>query len=439
MSTADPEAGLRCDLEEDQELQPEHELLLDALRRQYLQLLTPTEIDLSIIPEKLLHSQRFQQRLYKDVFEPCRYKYAPQERYTARVIKRIICAIEEAAFREGYGCPEIDDQLIDFYATLLSKTPSASSITTPPDSRTHVTYTITALATITCASAKSAKHCPVQEVLTILESRSVISGSGHTGSRTWEAALALGELLISSQHKRHSPDSALSKPRCPLDVDFELRGNTVLELGAGTGFISVLCAKLGANRVIATDGDWRVCDALWENVELNEVEEVVRVRRLFWGSGVMEVAEDLEGEGAGDELGNGVGAERIDLILGADVTYDTTAIPSLVLELHTQLTRRSRPSTSSSETSPSTSMLPNSQPHALIAATIRNEDTFSVFISELENRNLKYTIHHLIPNKPPILYYPTGTEIWLVHITASPPPSSISPSPSVGSNVRQVV
>lgn len=85
---------------------PSEDYLLDILRRQYLQLLTPTDIDLTCIPAQLLLTCSFQHRLYAEVFNRNRNEHQrPPQRYTARVLKRVIHAIEEAAFAEGYGCP----------------------------------------------------------------------------------------------------------------------------------------------------------------------------------------------------------------------------------------------------------------------------------------------------------------------------------------------
>lgn len=86
----------------------EENYLLDSLRRQYLQLVTPTDIDISSIPSSLLLSEPFQHRLYTEIFnpsdDPAKWPMPPM-RYTTRVMKRLINKIEEEAFKEGYGCP----------------------------------------------------------------------------------------------------------------------------------------------------------------------------------------------------------------------------------------------------------------------------------------------------------------------------------------------
>eukprot|EP01031_Cornospumella_fuschlensis_P030706 gene30706-37102_t len=57
-----------------------------------------------------------------------------------------------------------------------------------------------------------------------------------------------------------------------LEHQFEfygLRGKQILELGCGTGFLSVLCSVLGAKLVIATDGDDFSVDLTGKNFESN--------------------------------------------------------------------------------------------------------------------------------------------------------------------------
>ena len=38
-------------------------------------------------------------------------------------------------------------------------------------------------------------------------------------------------------------------------LGFDVKGKSVLELGAGTGIVSMLAHSLGASPVVATDGD----------------------------------------------------------------------------------------------------------------------------------------------------------------------------------------
>ena len=63
-------------------------------------------------------------------------------------------------------------------------------------------------------------------------------------------------------------------------------GKGILELGAGSGFLSILCAKyLNARSVLATDGSERVVDELQSNLYLNGLEDnrVIEATILKWG------------------------------------------------------------------------------------------------------------------------------------------------------------
>ncbi len=127
--------------------------------------------------------------------------------------------------------------------------------------------------------------------ITLLERRHLISGSTTTGFRTWEAALHLGSFL-------------LSHPEI-------IRGQNVFELGAGTGFVSILAAKhLGAKHATSTDGDEGVVEALKENLFLNELEDDKKVNAsvLRWGRGLRGTWVEEEFE-----------EWPCDVVLGADI------------------------------------------------------------------------------------------------------------------------
>ena len=133
------------------------------------------------------------------------------------------------------------ENILTLYSTQLSIPQSHADVTRP----TYVTYTIP-----TSATGK-------EDQLIVSERKSLLSADGHTGSRTWEAALALGEYFLSNE-------TSLAKPVSECRI---------LELGAGTAFTSILLAKLKARRVLATDGSEAVCEAIRTNLELNGLGE----------------------------------------------------------------------------------------------------------------------------------------------------------------------
>eukprot|EP01031_Cornospumella_fuschlensis_P032740 gene32740-39578_t len=104
-----------------------------------------------------------------------------------------------------------------------------------------------------------------------------------------------------------------------LEHQFEfygLRGKQILELGCGTGFLSVLCSVMGAKLVIATDGDDLSVDLTRENFESNAValSGAYVCSRLLWGNeGDMQLVHGLLRDGQ----------SYPDVILAADVRGGT--------------------------------------------------------------------------------------------------------------------
>jgi hypothetical protein len=170
---------------------------------------------------------------------------------------------------------EINADLLELYTMhLATRTPSRFP---DPTEKCFVTYVLPS-APLSAGS---------RSTITLLENPHLISGAGTTGLRTWEAALALSEWLILSDVLR------------PTD--------RVVELGAGTGLVSLVAARLGAQSVLATDGDQGVCETLMENVKLNSLQSEVSVAKRLW-AGARECPEN------------------VDLLVGADVVFSSQAM-----------------------------------------------------------------------------------------------------------------
>ena len=116
-------------------------------------------------------------------------------------------------------------------------------------------------------TAPDTHHHPARTVITS-ESRGLILSSGTTGFRTWEAALHLGTYLASSQ------------------TQFQLQGKRILELGAGTGFLSLFIAKhLNPEVVVATDREPALIDSIRDCAQRNRLREGVLVPGIWeWGT-----------------------------------------------------------------------------------------------------------------------------------------------------------
>lgn len=188
--------------------------------------------------------------------------------------------------------------------------------------------------------------------MTLLENRSLISAVGTTGFRTWEAALHLGQYLCEN----------------PSIV----AGKRILELGAGTGYLSILCARhLGCAHAVASDGSRDVVASLPDNLLLNGLQGSGRASamRMRWGQAL--AAADTEPR---------KGGQAVDVVLGADITYDRASMPALVGTLLDLWALHPRA-------------------EVYMAATRRNEQTFQAWTDACRARGLR--VDYLAWSVPP--------------------------------------
>ena len=190
----------------------------------------------------------------------------------------------------------------------------------------------------------------------ISEQRSVITSWGTTGRRTWEAALVLAEYLLST----------------PCEV----RGRKVLELGAGTGFLSIILAKLDVcERLCSTDADESVLQLVKRNAALNGCSDALDIEKLNW--------ED-----------SNISLDSWDVILGADITYDDSVAD--LANLLSKLPFRS---------------------YALIVATVRRQSTIDTFIKACKRRKLSVQYMNT-DSVPRIFYFDRSQSIYCLRITS---------------------
>ncbi|KAJ4302470.1 hypothetical protein N0V88_002615 [Collariella sp. IMI 366227] len=252
---------------------------------------------------ELLCDEDVQETIYERLFSDA-VELPPPRRYQLRILKALMSKIESSIVDwDRHG---ISDSLMSSLSLLLSK--PLPSETDAAQQRCYVTYHLSLLQTET---AYPNPH------ITILESRSLISAAGTTGLRTWEAALHLGQYLCKN----------------PSLVE----NKRILELGTGTGYLAVLCAKyLGSEHVMASDGSDEVVSKLQDSFFLNEEEA--------WNGG-----------------------RKLDMVLGADITYDVSVIPALVATLQELA-----------------GLFPGIE--IVIAATERNRATFESFLEACAKR-----------------------------------------------------
>ena len=259
---------------------------------------------------------------------------------------------------------EISNELSGLLAQYLAQPMPAASETA--QQKSYVTYTVPSL------DLKAPR-------VTLLEAPSLLASSGTTGYRTWEAALFLGAYLSSTGGRSL------------------VAGQNVIELGAGTGFLSILCAKhLRARHVLSTDGSREVLSDLQTNLNLNALTkgQSIQASILLWGQTLINDAADF-----------GKSSMYYNLAIGADITYDVESIPSLIATLRDLF-----------------NIYPDIQ--ILISATIRNPDTIDAFISACVEKHFSFkTLDIAMPPEGAQIgfFIPTTSPIRIFRITREEP------------------
>jgi SAM-dependent methyltransferase len=150
------------------------------------------------------------------------------------------------------------------------------------------------------------------------------SGSlaGSTGTVIWNSSLLLTRLLERLACLESTCNLFRNEVQDGYTFDVEPLSlpPTVMELGCGTGLVSLAAASLGATRVLATDGNPAVVQLAASNIERNHVTDRVRAVHLPWG---LLAAMDY--------------SETADLVLGSDLTYFSGNWPALAATMSTVL------------------------------------------------------------------------------------------------------
>ncbi|GLA17916.1 protein fam86a [Aspergillus niger] len=348
---------------------------LSLLTAQYFQQLDP---HLLTFPEDnyLLHPTT-QETIYNTLFSESHAANdhpLPPPAYRTRVLKRLITKLE--SLLSNLEEDEINESLLEEYSTLLTL-PKPSSIE-QAQQLTYITYT--------APPEDNPHHSSPQwnERRTILtsESRSAIITAGTTGHRTWEAALHLATYLSTAAGRAH------------------ITGKKVLELGAGTGLVSMFCARyLEPEVVVATDRELglmrQIGDCARRNGLAGDGDGVFKGWIWEWGRelsrGVGEDDDDTQMKEDGEVDGEKV---EFDVALGADLIYDIDLVPLLVQTVKSLFEKYA-------------------VKEFLISATLRNERTFGAFLNACETSALKV---ERVPFESPAEEVQTG----FFHSTAIP-------------------
>lgn len=193
--------------------------------------------------------------------------------------------------------------------------------------------------------------------ITVFESTNIVS-EGTTGLCSWQGAIDLANWCIENKN--------------------ELSGKVILELGCGVGFAG-LCTikKCSPKQYIFTDCHEKIFEMLLENIKLNLLSDE-KIMQLKSDSDRLKLEAKYDCtnikvmELKWEDIDKYVNEEWVmpDIIMGSDILYDTDSFHALVLGLKMFLSRNNT--------------------YAIIAATIRNMDTFSQFLYQLEFHNLSF-------------------------------------------------
>ena len=105
------------------------------------------------------------------------------------------------------------------------------------------------------------------------------------GLQEADVELPTGNIHLQLPRGVHVPPSSTVEMAGRLDIQ---TGERVLELGCGSGLLSIAAAKMGAGRVVAVDIDPRALDSAVENARLNGLSDRIDVRAGSWFEAVRE-------------------------------------------------------------------------------------------------------------------------------------------------------
>jgi predicted nicotinamide N-methyase len=192
---------------------------------------------------------------------------------------------------------------------------------------------------VDCYFYKSYFRPDGSRLLSLSETRNLVS-DGTTGLRTWEAASALTEYLAQNS--------------------LVIKGLRVLELGSGSGYTGISLVKLGlVDHVTVTDCHGKVLERLRHNCDVNlPGSSSIAVEKLDWSEFGPEDAREL----------------NCSVVIAADVVFDPSIVPHLANTILVCLEAKAE--------------------KAVVACTLRNEETLLLFLKEISDRDMKWTRQH---------------------------------------------
>ncbi|KAG7562399.1 hypothetical protein FFLO_02179 [Filobasidium floriforme] len=390
-----------------------HQSGLQNLRKQYLSLYPPHLIQLDLEPRLTL--ARNQGWIYDHLLssDSLAAQYPPASDYQRKFWKLLVAALD-VELRDDRAVEEeleLDDRIAEHYTELIFQ--STNPLDVPgPSYKTYIYNT-------SPYSAGSNFVPPSEEkAITLLEAQTTIE-AGSTGLRTWTASLHLATLLSLDDSLLDPPFPPIGAPSGSSTPSSRPTGRTnLLELGAGTGFLSCFLAQTGRRTIWATDigdedggdlnneeeseergrlekGGGRIQEdrvdglrrgplkSLKSNLRINRQrfhsESRVIPRSLDWFDSVppnddsaQSAAEPYE---AACAFSKSLPTDLV--LLAADVIYDPDLVAPLVATLKMFL----------SQTDDEVGL--TKKRFGLLAATVRNQETTDLFERECERTGLK--------------------------------------------------
>ncbi|KAF9011079.1 putative methyltransferase-domain-containing protein [Cyathus striatus] len=273
--------------------------------------------------------------------------YSPSSQYQKLFWKWAISQLEGLP-QSDEDAMEIDSRIYEHYLRLLQPSGFLSMQHFPP-AHSYITHYWKPYISAGVEIPDSIEvNLEDYHTVTLLESCATVE-SGTTGLRTWMASFVLAQYLILH------PDLVSSK--------------RILELGSGIGFLGIIIAslqrlsggELPENPLWLTDVNEEVLARCKKNLSLPCSHP--NYRNLDW----LSALDENQISRVTSLLNEDIDA---DLVVGADIVFDPSLIPALVaiIKIALQSTRKSKT--------------------ALIALTVRNENTFSNFLQQLSSASL---------------------------------------------------
>ncbi|THV06587.1 hypothetical protein K435DRAFT_743723 [Dendrothele bispora CBS 962.96] len=328
------------------------------------------------------------------ITNPHFHQYPPAKQFQQQWWKRVISLLEEHISDQE---DEIDPRIFDYYLSLLSSYGPPPTGSPQPGmgnqicargiplretpSKSFITH-FWKLSPLNVASDEVATrlddpdeiNLKDYQTITLHESLNLIE-SGTTGLRTWPASHRLGQYLI------NHPDL--------------VRNARILELGSGIGFLGIILATLqklndssGAaqNRdrcIWLTDVNEDVLSQCHRNLQLDcnlsSTYSAVHYRTLDWSDALSPDTIPLT-KLLQDEIDP-------NLVLGTDIVFDPSLVPPLAALLGLVL-RSGSGSEKVINHNDSTTTSNLREKLALIALTVRNRETFELFLQAIKDQGL---------------------------------------------------